>query len=69
VNHPRAGDLGYFNNFTSTRIGRNAMPERTWIRAFWRPSTAPIFFSSNQAAIEDWFHLSTGDIVFRSSFI
>ena len=58
VNHPRAGDLGYFNNLNlDQESAATAMPELNLDFDLLEVLNGPYFFSSNQAAIEDWFHL------------
>ncbi len=65
VNHPRAGDLGYFNNFNLDQISAaTAMPELDLNFDLLEVLNGPYFFSSNQAAIEDWFHLLNRGYVF-----
>ena len=58
VNHPRAGDLGYFNNYQLD------MEQAAFAREHFSTSfdvlevmNGPRFYSSNSVAIEDWFHL------------
>ena len=58
VNHPRAGDLGYFNNYQLDE------EQAAFAREYFSTSfdllevmNGPHFYSSNSAAIEDWFHL------------
>jgi hypothetical protein len=58
VNHPRAGDLGYFNNlYLDQDSAATALPELDLNFDLLEVLNGPYFFSSNQAAIEDWFHL------------
>ena len=58
VNHPRAGDLGYFNNFNlDLDAAATSMAELDLGFDLLEVLNGPYFFSSNQAAIEDWFHL------------
>jgi len=58
VNHPRAGDLGYFNNLNlDLESAATARPELDLNFDLLEVLNGPYFFSSNQAAIEDWFHL------------
>ncbi len=58
VNHPRAGDLGYFNNYQLDE------EQAAFAREHFNTSfdvlevmNGPHFYSSNSVAIEDWFHL------------
>lgn len=58
VNHPRSGDLGYFNNYRLDR--ESAAFARTHFDTSFdilEVMNGPFFTSSNEAAIEDWFHL------------
>jgi hypothetical protein len=58
VDHPRAGDLGYFNNLNlDQESAATAMPELNLDFDLLEVLNGPYFFSSNRAAIEDWFHL------------
>jgi hypothetical protein len=58
VNHPRAGDLGYFNNLQlDLDSAATARPELDLNFDLLEVLNGPYFYSSNQAAIEDWFHL------------
>ena len=58
VNHPRAGDLGYFNNLNlDLESAATALAEMDLGFNLLEVLNGPYFFSSNQAAIEDWFHL------------
>ena len=58
VNHPRAGDLGYFNNLNlDLESAATALAELDLGFDLLEVLNGPYFFSSNQAAIEDWFHL------------
>ncbi len=58
VNHPRAGSLGYFNN-----LALDQESAATALTAFdmdfdlLEVLNGPYFYFSNQAAVEDWFHL------------
>lgn len=58
VNHPRDGDIGYFNNYR--------LDEESASTALFHFDTSfdvlevmngPYFYSDNQLSIEDWFHL------------
>jgi hypothetical protein len=58
VNHPRAGSLGYFNNFSlDQESAATALPELDTGFDILEVLNGPYYYSSNQAAIEDWFHL------------
>ncbi len=58
VNHPRAGSLGYFNNFfLDQESAATALPELDTGFDILEVLNGPYYHSSNQAAIEDWFHL------------
>jgi hypothetical protein len=58
VNHPRAGSLGYFNNLSlDQESAATALPELDTGFDILEVLNGPYFYSSNQAAIEDWFHL------------
>jgi len=58
VNHPRAGDLGYFNNLSlDLEAAATALPELDLEFDLLEVLNGPYYYSSNQAAIEDWFHL------------
>ncbi|MFZ2052885.1 MAG: CehA/McbA family metallohydrolase [Candidatus Aminicenantales bacterium] len=58
VNHPRAGDLGYFNNLAlDLEAAATALPELDLDFDLLEVLNGPYYYSSNQAAIEDWFHL------------
>ncbi len=58
VNHPRAGELGYFNNFeleqSSAATARAALDMDFDVLEVMN---GPYFYSSNQTAIQDWYHL------------
>lgn len=58
VNHPRAGDLGYFNNFHLDQESA-AYALNTFDTSFdvLEIMNGPYYYHSNYAAIEDWFHL------------
>jgi hypothetical protein len=65
VNHPRAGDLGYFNNLNlDQESAATAMAELDLNFDLLEVLNGPYFFSSNQVAIEDWFHLLNRGYVF-----
>jgi hypothetical protein len=58
VNHPRAGELGYFNNFNlDQESAATAMPGLDLSFDLLEVLNGPYFYSSNQVAVEDWFHL------------
>lgn len=58
VNHPRAGDLGYFNNLNlDLDSAATALAELDLGFDLLEVLNGPLFFASNQAAVEDWFHL------------
>ncbi len=58
VNHPRAGSLGYFNNISlDQESAATALPELDTGFNILEVLNGPYYYSSNQAAIEDWFHL------------
>jgi hypothetical protein len=58
VNHPRAGTLGYFNNFHLDQESA-AYALNTFDTSFdvLEIVNGPYYYDSNQAAIEDWLHL------------
>jgi len=58
VNHPRAGDLGYFNNY-QLDTEKAAFARELFNTSFdlLEVMNGPYFYSSNSVAIEDWFHL------------
>jgi len=65
VNHPRAGDLGYFNNlYLDQESAATALAELDLNFDVLEVLNGPYFYSSNQAAIEDWFHLLNRGYVF-----
>jgi hypothetical protein len=58
VNHPRAGELGYFNNLAlDLESAATALPGLDMDFDILEVLNGPYYFSSNQAAIEDWLHL------------
>ncbi len=58
VNHPRAGDLGYFNNLNlDPETAATALPGLSLEFDLLEVLNGPYYFSSNQSSIEDWFHL------------
>jgi hypothetical protein len=58
VNHPRAGDLGYFNNFyLDPESAATALAPFNPNFDLLEVLNGPHFYFSNAAAIEDWFHL------------
>lgn len=58
VNHPRAGSLGYFNNLDlDQETAATALPGFSTDFDLLEALNGPYYYSSNQAAIEDWFHL------------
>lgn len=58
VNHPRAGTLGYFNNY-QLDLESAAYARENFDTSFdvLEIMNGPYFYSSNSVAIEDWFHL------------
>jgi hypothetical protein len=65
VNHPRAGDLGYFNNlYLDQESAATALVDLDLNFDLLEVLNGPYFYSSNQAAIEDWFHLLNRGYVF-----
>jgi len=58
VNHPRAGTLGYFNNFELDKDAA-AFAKKAIDLSFnlFEAMNGPSFFRGNQEAIEDWLHL------------
>jgi hypothetical protein len=58
VNHPRAGDLGYFNNYQLDKETA-AFANRGFDLAFqmMEAMNGPTFARGNQEAVEDWLHL------------
>ena len=58
VNHPRAGDLGYFNNLSlDLETAATALPGLDFDFDLLEVLNGPHYYYSNQAAIEDWLHL------------
>ncbi|OGD22546.1 MAG: hypothetical protein A2W03_18340 [Candidatus Aminicenantes bacterium RBG_16_63_16] len=58
VNHPRAGDLGYFNNFNLDQASAaTALAALDTGFDVLEVMNGPYFYSSNETAIQDWFHL------------
>jgi hypothetical protein len=58
VNHPRAGDLGYFNNFDLDQTSAaTALAPLDMSFDVLEVLNGPYFYSSNETSIEDWFHL------------
>ena len=58
VNHPRAGDLGYFNNFNLEQASAaTALAALDTGFDVLEVMNGPYFYSSNETAIQDWFHL------------
>ncbi|MGB7297650.1 MAG: CehA/McbA family metallohydrolase [Candidatus Aminicenantales bacterium] len=58
VNHPRAGDLGYFNNLSlDLESAATALPGLDLNVDLLEVLNGPHYYYSNRAAIEDWFHL------------
>ncbi len=58
VNHPRAGDLGYFNNsYLDQESAATGLPGLDTGFDVLEVMNGPYFFSSNQTSIQDWFHL------------
>jgi hypothetical protein len=65
VNHPRAGDLGYFNNLNlDLESAATALAGLDLNFDLLEVLNGPYFYSSNQEAIEDWFHLLNRGYVF-----
>ncbi len=58
VNHPRAGDLGYFNNLSlDLESAATALTSFDTNFDLLEVLNGPYYYASNEAAIEDWFHL------------
>ncbi|MEW5900753.1 MAG: CehA/McbA family metallohydrolase [Acidobacteriota bacterium] len=58
VNHPRAGDLGYFNNYSlDQESAATALAGLDMGFDLLEVLNGPYFYSSNKDAVEDWFHL------------
>ncbi len=58
VNHPRAGNLGYFNNLAlDQESAATALTSFDTNFDLLEVLNGPYYYVSNQAAIEDWFHL------------
>ncbi len=58
VNHPRAGDLGYFNNSAlDLEEAARALPGFSLDFDLLEVMNGPYYYASNNTAIEDWFHL------------
>jgi hypothetical protein len=58
VNHPRDGDIGYFNNYRLDMDSASFVgPEFSLSFDILEVMNGPYFYSSNQVAIEDWLHL------------
>ncbi len=58
VNHPRAGDIGYFNNlYLDPESAATALAQFNLDFDLLEVLNGPYFYSANTAAIEDWFHL------------
>ncbi len=57
LNHPRSGDLGYFNNFKLDKESA-AFADKNFDLSFslMEAMNGPIFFRSNHEAVEDWLH-------------
>jgi hypothetical protein len=65
VNHPRAGELGYFNNlYLDQETAATALAGLDLNFDMLEVLNGPYYYSSNQAAIEDWFHLLNRGYVF-----
>ncbi len=65
VNHPRAGDLGYFNNFYLDQdSAATALAGLDTGFDVVEVMNGPYFYSSNQTAIQDWFHLLSRGYLF-----
>lgn len=58
VNHPRDGDLGYFNNYRLDKESASLalLPFDTSFDVL-EVMNGPYFYSDNRLSIEDWFHL------------
>jgi len=58
VNHPRDGDIGYFNNYRLEMDSASFVgPAFSLAFDVLEVMNGPYFYSSNQIAIEDWLHL------------
>ncbi len=58
VNHPRDGDIGYFNNYRLDMDSASFVgPHFSLSFDILEVMNGPYFYSSNQVAIEDWLHL------------
>jgi hypothetical protein len=58
VNHPRAGNIGYFNNFNlDQEAAATSLPALDMGFDILEVLNGPYYYSSNRSAIEDWFHL------------
>jgi hypothetical protein len=58
VNHPRAGELGYFNNFyLEQESAETALADLDTGFDVIEVMNGPYFYSSNRTAIQDWFNL------------
>lgn len=58
VNHPRAGDLGFFNNLDlDQKSAATALAELDMGFDVLEVMNGPYYFSSNEIAIQDWYHL------------
>lgn len=58
LNHPRAGDLGYFNNYQLDKDSAAFAKKKIDMSfSLFEAMNGPTFFRGNQEAIEDWLHL------------
>ncbi len=58
VNHPRDGDIGYFNNYRLDMDSASFVgPDFNLDFDVLEVMNGPYFYSSNQVAVEDWLHL------------
>jgi hypothetical protein len=65
VNHPRAGNLGYFNNLSlDQESAASGHADLDLDFDLLEVLNGPYYYYSNQAAIEDWFHLLNRGHVF-----
>lgn len=58
VNHPRAGTLGYFNNYSlEQETSETALLHFDTSFDIFEVMNGPYFYGSNSVAVEDWLHL------------
>ena len=58
VNHPRAGNLGYFNNYQLDKDAAAFAKKNIDLTfSLFEAMNGPTFFRGNQDAVEDWLHL------------